>query len=64
MLRRQSCSSGFTFLTSMVQVGQDSAMHARFDPKAAERAKAGMGHLRTFQVPCSFLPKIQNALIA
>jgi hypothetical protein len=57
MLRRQSCSSGFTFLTSMVQVGQDSAMHARFDLKAAERAKAALGHERTLGVNHPFSAK-------
>ena len=28
----------------MVDVGQDLAARARFDPKAAERAKPGLGH--------------------
>jgi hypothetical protein len=44
MLRRQSRPSGFTFLTSMVDVGQDLAAYARFTPKPAEWVKAALGH--------------------
>ena len=35
----------------MVDIGQDLAARARFDPKAAERAKPGLG-----QQPTSYLP--------
>jgi hypothetical protein len=36
----------------MVDIGQDLAARARFDPKAAERAKPGLGrgHKLTFEV--------------
>ena len=38
----------------MVDIGQDSAARARFDPKAAERAKPGLGQIQTI-VMCLYL---------
>jgi len=34
----------------MVDIGQDLAARARFDPKAADRAKPGLGHIRTLRL--------------